>query len=96
MSVTCDFETSIEDLSDFENIASIFPNPTSSKTFIQFKTKQVNHLLEIYSTTGQKIKMFNIKNNFSELDSSDFQAGIYILIIKENNRSSAVKKVIVY
>jgi len=83
--------TGISDIA-LSTVYSVFPNPTSGISTIQFKDGQ-NHSVQIISPFGQKIA--DSKNNFSqnlEIDLTKFEAGIYFCIIDDKQIVKIVKQ----
>lgn len=65
---------------DFElDPVAIYPNPSSSKIFINYNQLMILNI-EIINSFGQKVQEVN--DHFESVDISDLSAGIYILKIK--------------
>jgi hypothetical protein len=75
----------ISEFSQLEKL--IYPNPTSGIIYLEFisnNTPQVS----IFDLTGKLIydKLHSISNNKLKIDFSNFESGIYLIKIKENNK----------
>jgi len=69
----------------------VYPNPSTDKFTIALQMPAINISIEIYNSTGQKIKNITF-NNISKLDinTSEFNKGIYyVRVISEATTSTA-------
>ena len=76
------------------NAAQIYPNPASNNFFVT-TTAPLNEI-NVYSHTGNLVKKITVDNfaNEVEIDTNNFQTGIYLIeLINENEKSW--KKIIV-
>lgn len=70
------------------NAAQIYPNPASSNFFV--KTTAPMNEINVYSHTGKLVKKITVENfaNEVEIDTNNFQTGIYLVeLINENEKS---------
>ena len=74
---------------DSEQIA-IYPNPTNSTIFLNFKQLVVSNI-QVVNSIGQNVKTIN--NNFESINMSDLNSGIYILKI-DTNLGTINKKIV--
>ncbi len=75
---------------------TIFPNPFSTSTTLQFTTTPKNAELNIYNLYGQEIKTIkNISANKIEIDRGDLSSGIYFVRLVEGNILIGTGKIIV-
>jgi hypothetical protein len=78
---------------------NLFPNPTSSIVNIETKfLAGTKYTIEVQSLLGETIFSFetkSIENNSLQIDFSAYANGIYILNIKQENRSVSVKRIMV-
>ncbi len=97
-------ESEIGNLDSYVPIFSISPNPFRVKTDIRFRITDDRVQLKIYDATGSLVKKFNLKSDFSNLQSVVWQgtnddgrpvpAGIYFVYFA-SNKYRMIKKVIV-
>jgi hypothetical protein len=73
-----------------EQTIRIYPNPSASLINIQSDLDIVT--LELYTIMGQRL--LKTSSNFSQIDISDLDAGIYSLRIFANNGRMLTKKII--
>lgn len=83
----CDFTSATNEIEIDE--PSIFPNPTYDKFTIELKKSKILRI-EVYNLTGQKI--IETKNNHISL--KQYNSGIYIIKIRDENNNTTTQKVI--
>lgn len=91
-------ETAVQEL-DIEEMlmATVYPNPSTGKTQINFKNKTELADVQIVDLTGKIIfqeKTHPQDGYFYDLDLSNYTKGIYCIILKTENHSQA-KKIII-
>ena len=76
----------------------VWPNP--AREILNFKFSILNsgkeYTLDIYNPSGiklQEIKLDNLEGDF-KLNLLDLQEGVYVLVIRENNRLIATRRFI--
>ncbi len=69
----------INDFTNSENQFTLYPNPTKDIFYLKVDLSIIK-LVEIYSLTGQKV--MNIQNDFSEINLSQLESGIYFVRVK--------------
>ena len=74
----CNFSTSTQEIAEAQLIA-VFPNPTTDA--FTLSNNDVVNQVDLYNTLGQKLKSFDFQNG-EYLDISEFNAGIYSLVLK--------------
>jgi hypothetical protein len=79
-------------ITSFENLISIYPNPTNNKINITNLPNNVN--ISIYNILGEIVKSIHIESNATEINVQDLVEGSYILKI-ENNQETIVKKIVI-
>lgn len=89
--------TSASNVKDIEELdITISPNPTKGLIMISSKEKPINNgVLELYNTSGQKVKINQIVSNHQiQIDMTQLNTGIYILsfIGKEFHFTSKIFK----
>lgn len=86
--------TASNDDFEFENF-SLYPNPTSDRVTLSFTSTTGNEInIEVFDIRGRKLKSFNIENSgmiSSEIDLSHYDAGIYLVKIKDGSNQSTKK-----
>lgn len=89
----CNFanQTGVNELSDSVIGISVFPNPTTSKIYLNYKSKLVNIQLSLYNSTGQIIYSANTVLENHEIDLSLFDNGIYFLKLQNNSEQKVIK-----
>lgn len=73
----------------------IYPNPVSNGR-VYISTENTTHLkvVEIYDMLGKKVLEITLNNNSKEINLTQLTSGVYIIKVKENNRSETRKLVI--
>ncbi len=78
------------------NSISIFPNPFSSFTTIQFDSPLINGELNVFNVQGQLVKTIrNISGNQIQLFRDDLKNGIYFIRVIQNNTLIVTNKIII-
>lgn len=86
---------SIENPELVEQATTIFPNPFSQEATLKLKNNMENGNLEIYNSIGQKVKEIkNINSNQIVLNRENMENGIYLLVLKQNEKIFETKKII--
>ena len=88
---------SINETSRDVNSIEIFPNPYSELTTIKFNQLKVErHTLIIVNTLGQTVKEFKeISDHQVQLRKEDLNSGIYFVLLQNNQKTLAARKLIV-
>jgi len=74
-----DHTTGISEL-DIDNTLKIYPNPTSSKLYIDIINDQnFDGSISLYTLTGKEIKALNITGKKNSFDISAFKPGLYFI-----------------
>ncbi len=82
------FTTSINENETNDNAIKLYPNPTTSKIFVNYKAEPIS--ISVCDLTGKKLIEFN--NAFvNEIDLSEFGDGIYFINFKFNNNTETKK-----
>lgn len=85
---------SVEEVDDMSNgiEISIYPNPTTNYITVELN-EAVNCNIQVYTMNGQLIKTINFYQN-TTVDLQNFNNGIYLLNITDENGNQNIKKVI--
>ena len=75
------FVVGTKDLGDKDGIVMVYPNPTNSKVYLNFKDElKTDYQLVISNTNGQVLKNINLtRETIQTLDLESLASGIYIL-----------------
>lgn len=82
--------------STINNSMRIYPNPFSQQTVIEFKDELNNSNINIYNSTGLKVK--EIRNVFGQsilIQRENLPSGIYYLVITKNGKMVGKNKVVI-
>jgi len=84
----------ISDLTDNKLSVNIYPNPSSGFTYFSIDKMEPNkkYFCEVYSQISKLVKRLNINKNPSFIDFSEFNSGLYFIIIKDENNAVLVSK----
>lgn len=78
-----DSDLGVEPISNNNNIINIYPNPTNG--YVTIEGNDIEYV-QIFSIEGKEIGFYNLGgSNYSNIDFSSFQNGIYLLIVKTQN-----------
>jgi hypothetical protein len=76
--------------------SSIYPNPFKRETTIESDKKFIDASITIYDIFGQKLKIIqNITQETFTLELADFQGGVYILYLQQENTKLTCKIIII-
>lgn len=85
----------IEENSNKEPV-SVFPNPFSSQTTLQTTTLLNHATLKVYNTFGQLVtQLNNLSGQTITLYRDNLPAGLYYILLTENNRTIASEKLVI-
>ena len=89
-----DTTTSVEEIEN-DNIYSLYPNPVTSSLSFSFKT-QAKRDISIVDESGRLLMSFQSNSINQSIDLSNYSAGIYFLLIREDdNRNIYSKKIVI-
>ena len=71
----------------------IYPNPTRGSFSIE-GTNLVNSKIKIYDILGNLIQQVDAENNLMEFNKTNLSAGVYLINIEKNNKTTVRKLVI--
>lgn len=87
---TCDYlsveETILEGL-------SIFPNPTSGMINLTWEDQGTPTILEVKDAQGKSVYLSEIKGSNAKIDLSNFERGVYLLILTNENGTGTYRVV---
>lgn len=71
---------------------SMFPNPSSESTTIEFNDNAAKHTVKITDLTGRLVATYNVSENSVNVKTSELNAGIYFVsILNERNENATLK-----
>ncbi|ADR23423.1 hypothetical protein MATR_27270 [Marivirga tractuosa] len=76
---------------DSELLSKVYPNPVQNTLFIQPLTIQADAEIFIYNTSGTVIEHIKYDGQEQKIDVSEFNPGVYVLIIKSNTKQMQLK-----
>ena len=80
----------------FESGITIYPNPFSSETTIEFNELQKNTTVKLIDIVGKEIKTVVLKDeNKLTIEKGNLKAGIYFLEMKDENYNTVNKKIVI-
>lgn len=91
----CNNYASVNEIEDFGNYVSLFPNPASE--IVKLNLNNMAHAdfeYEVYNSCGQLIAKNHINYLYSEINISSFTAGLYFVKVF-NNRNTVTKRMVV-
>ncbi len=79
------------------NVFSMYPNPAKDVVTIQYDLDFNNASIELYDISGRSISQNLISSSIGELqlNTSTYQAGVYIVVVKQNNEILLQQKLII-
>lgn len=87
----CASLTGINNISQNDNLLSIYPNPASENININFTSTSKNISIKIFDATGRLIKnMENVRSGENTINVSELESGLYL--INANDGKSSVTK----
>lgn len=80
-----------------EGLIKIYPNPANDKIFISATglTKQNNYTIELLSVLGNQLYNAPLESSLSEINISEYAAGLYFVVLKQNNSILSHQKFII-
>ena len=74
----------------FDNV-SVYPNPADDKLVIKASK---GSYVRIYSYDGKEVKSFNLDNGIKLLDVSNYQSGMYFVVITGSDTVETIRLII--
>ncbi|TSJ39035.1 T9SS type A sorting domain-containing protein [Fluviicola chungangensis] len=74
------------------NNFQVYPNPVENE--LKFTTNFAVEKLEIYSTSGQRIQIFEPLSDNSHIDVSNLEKGIYLVTVSSRNQNQLTQRII--
>ncbi len=75
-----------------EYAASIYPNPVNNVFTLSVKNKLLNTNARITDAIGQTVMIFNITNNYQNININHFAKGIYKLLLADGSLIKIIKQ----
>ncbi len=89
------FVTNIGSLA-FDKLIEVYPNPAKDNLNVDFSgLPKIETIIELTNMLGQVIHKIQALNQVVNINTSTYEAGVYMLTIKQNNTVTAVKKVVI-
>jgi len=76
-------------------IISIYPNPFTNTTTINFKSEQMNILIKIIDLLGNEIKTISFTGNQLILEKAEMKSGIYFVQAIDDQKQLCSRKIII-
>src|SRR5690554_5514516 len=92
-----EFSTPIVEIKEIEKInqsLNVFPNPSKTGHFTISAQNTEELSIAVYNTIGQELKNINRFLGSAHLDLSEFQQGIYIIVLKNKEQIIAAKRIV--
>ncbi|MFN0187992.1 MAG: T9SS type A sorting domain-containing protein [Bacteroidia bacterium] len=87
--------TEIENLISNENSVTVYPNPFTYATTIEFTEVQMNTTLKITDLLGKVIKSLTFTGKQLTIEKEEMKAGIYFVQTTDNKKNVYIKKIII-
>ena len=68
-----------------ENDLVVFPNPVKDNLNLIIQDSKIGCSAKIYTLLGQELKSYRLNNNYTVIDVSDYENGIYLLKIEASS-----------
>lgn len=92
---TCDYATSVENLSNPRNM-SLYPNPGNGRVILNYTLRQDDvGEIKIYDLTGKLIQKDELNSNSNELQLTNLSNGIYLYQVFVNDRIVKSDKLVI-
>ncbi len=78
-----------------ENGITIYPNPFTSKTTIDFNEEQKNIIIRIVDMLGKEIATINFTGRQYVIEKENMKAGIYFVMITDEKKNVVNRKIII-
>ena len=88
--------TDIKESQINSEIISIYPNPFTNTTTINFKSEQMNILIKIIDIIGNEIKTISFTGNQLILEKAEMKSGIYFVQTIDDQRQIINNKIIIH
>ncbi len=79
----------------FQETISIYPNPFTSQTTINFSAEQKNTTIKITDLLGKEIKTINFTGRQLVIDKAEMKAGIYFVQTTDEKKNITNNKIII-
>jgi hypothetical protein len=79
---------------ELSNSILVYPNPLTDKVFIEILGNDFLKSVEIYSSTGRKVKNFKTFDRLTMLDLNSLDSGLYFMKLNSNIASTTRKLII--
>ncbi len=82
---------------DIENALKVFPNPSKNKTTVHYSLSSSKGELKVYDLFGRSIAQQGLSLSKGEitLHTSTYQAGVYIVVVRQSNGYTMQQKLVI-
>ncbi|MEN8251249.1 MAG: T9SS type A sorting domain-containing protein [Bacteroidota bacterium] len=96
----CNFIVNIDEipsLNEYRSKFNAYPNPADNYFFVEKQKSNANkhYLLEIFDSLGKKMEPKSFDDQIIKIDSSTWPSGIYLLILREDDKLIDSGKIII-
>jgi len=83
--------------SDFEEILKIYPNPAKETATVYYEMSSSEGDLEVYDLSGRSVAKHNLRSAKGEvpLNTGKYQAGVYIVVLRQNSGHTLQQKLVI-
>ncbi|CAM3624399.1 T9SS type A sorting domain-containing protein [Flavobacterium gelidilacus] len=80
-----------------DKVFSLYPNPARDLVTIQYDLDVENTNVEVYDISGRAINQYKLSSSSGELqvNTSTYQAGVYLIVVKDSNTVLRQQKLVV-
>ena len=85
-----------ENISSFDPGLKLYPNPASDKLYVRLSRISDQQLLRVNNALGQEVysKTLNEFDHFLDIDTRQWQKGMYYIYLSDGNRVVSPKKIL--
>jgi hypothetical protein len=80
---------------DPEQLISVYPNPAADEINIRYPISGIRNAIFIYDLYGREMAEVATQNELTTVDVSDYPAGVYVAVVRDQNGNSSKGKFVV-